>query len=163
MPLSTLQPSLVPATWLSPASPLSPPASTRAGAVVPGRWRRGWAGALALAASFAMVPWTAGLAARLPHRYVAHHWNATWVGFDTLLLLSFAVTGWTAWRHSQAATAATAVTITMLGCDAWFDLTTASTSADLVTSAVTAVAGELPLAAVLGYLVRRTVREPSPR
>jgi hypothetical protein len=123
------------------------------------RRRRSWAAALPLAASVAMVPWTVGLATRLPGRYVAHHWNATWVGFDTLLLISFAVTSWAAWRRSPAAVAVTAVTITLLGCDAWFDLTTASTVADLTASAITAAA-ELPLAAALICLVRRTLRQP---
>jgi hypothetical protein len=105
-----------------------------------------------------MIPWTLGLAARLPDRYVTNHWSATWVGFDILLLVSFATTSWTAWRRSPAAAAATAVTVTLLGCDAWFDMTTASTTADLMASAITAIAGELPLAAVLIYLTRRALR-----
>src|SRR5262249_32356817 len=88
----------------------------------------------------------------------ANHWSATWVGFDILLLVSFATTSWTAWRRSPAATAATAVTVTLLGCDAWFDMTTASTTSDLMASAITAAAGELPLAAVLIYLTRRALR-----
>jgi hypothetical protein len=130
-----------------PARPSGPPPTS-------GRPHRRWAALLALAASVAMVPWTVGLGARLPHRYVVAHWNITWVGFDALLVVSFAVTAWTAWRRGRTAVPATAVTITLLGCDAWFDLTTASTMSDVVTSAVTAVAGELPLAVLLGVLVR---------
>jgi hypothetical protein len=101
-----------------------------------------------------MIPWTLVLATTLPDRYVADHWSTTWVGFDTLLFISFATTAWAAWRHSRAVWAATVVTATLLGCDAWFDITTASTTADLITSAITA-AGGLLLAAMLIYLICR--------
>lgn len=37
-------------------------------------------------ASVGLVPWIALLALTLPHRYVAHHWTLTWVGFDIALL-----------------------------------------------------------------------------
>jgi hypothetical protein len=30
---------------------------------------------------------------------VGGDWNVTWHGFDTLLLLSIAATGWSAWRR----------------------------------------------------------------
>jgi hypothetical protein len=77
-----------------------------------------------------------------------------------LLLVSFAVTAWAVWRRGRPAVVATAVTITLLGCNAWFDLTTASTMSDAVTSAV---AGELPLAALLGVLVLRAHRTATTR
>ncbi len=124
----------------------------------PGRRHGGWLGGLALAACLAMIPWTVGLAARLPDRYVTNHWSATWVGFDTLLLASFAITAWTAWRRCRAALAATVVTVTLLSCDVWFDITTASNSSDLMVSMITAAAGVLPLNAALIYLVRRILR-----
>jgi hypothetical protein len=146
--------------------PPVPPSGTvpiRAAAVISGSRHRRWAALLALAASLAMAPWTVGLATRLPHRYVATHWNLTWLGFDALLLVSFAVTAWATWRRGRPAVAATAVTITLLGCDAWFDLTTASTMSDAVTSAVIALAGELPLAALLGVLVLRAHRTATTR
>src|SRR5262249_1770947 len=88
-----------------------------------------WAGAPPLAASLAMVPWILILAATLPDRYVTNHWNVTWVGFDILELVSFAITAWTAWRRSPAAPVATVVSVTLLACDAWFTLTTISTTA----------------------------------
>jgi hypothetical protein len=127
-------------------------------AAVPGPARRRWLAALTLAACLALVPWTVRLAATLPTRYVTQHWSLTWVGFDTLLLLSFAFTGWATLRRSRSVWAATAVTATLLLCDAWFDVTTASTTADLTISAVTAAGGELPLAAALIYLARRPIR-----
>jgi hypothetical protein len=108
---------------------------------------------LALTASAAMIPWTARLATTLPERYVTQHWSITWVGFDSVLVLSFAVTAWATLRGSRAVWAATAVTATLLLCDAWFDITTASTAADRTASAI-AGAAEVPLAALLLYLAR---------
>ena len=129
---------------------VSGPATPTAGPP-PGRRRQRWAVALPLAASLAMVPWILVLAASLPDRYVTNHWNVTWVGFDILELVSFAVTSWTAWRRSPAAPAATGVSVTLLACDAWFNMTTISTTADLIASAATFAAG-LPYAVALLYL-----------
>jgi hypothetical protein len=130
-------------------------------AVRPGRRRL--TAILALGACVALVPWTIMLAFTLPERYVAHHWSTTWVGFDVLLVASFAVTGVTALlrRRGQAVWAGTLVTATLLTCDAWFDVTTASTTSSLVSSAVTAAAGNLPLAALMVFLGYRSLRHSS--
>lgn len=118
---------------------------------------------LALGACVAMVPWTYMLAMTLPQRYVTHHWDTTWVGFDILLLASFAATGIAALaarRRGHALWAATIVTATLLCCDAWFDITTA-TRASLASSVVTAVAGNLPLAGLMLFLGYRALRHAS--
>jgi hypothetical protein len=123
--------------------------------------RRRWTAVLALGACVAMIPWTVMLALTLPDRYVAHHWSTTWVGFDSLLLASFAATAVIAWlgrRRGQGLFAATIVTATLLARDAWFDITTAATTSSLTTSAVTAAAGNLPLAALLLFLGYRSLR-----
>ena len=132
-----------------------------AAGTAPDRRRQRWAVALPMAASLAMIPWILVLAASLPDRYVTNHWNVTWVGFDILELVSFAVTSWTAWRRLPAARAATAVSITLLVCDAWFNTTTIVTTADLITSVVTTGAG-LPYAVALLYL-RQPRRASGPR
>jgi hypothetical protein len=138
------------------------PASTAAIRPAPGRRRHRFAALLALAACVAMIPWTLRLAATLPDRYVAHHWSATWVGFDTLLLISFAITSWAIWRHHRAVVTTTMITVTLLGCDAWFDMTTVSNGSDLMVSGTTAAA-ELVLGALLLYLVRETVHHDADR
>jgi hypothetical protein len=128
--------------------------------------RRWWSGVVALGACVAMVPWTVMLALTLPDRYVAHHWSTTWVGFDILLLASFAATAIAAWagrRRGHWLWAASIVTATLLACDAWFDITTASTPSSLVSSAVIAGAGNLPLAALLVFLGYRSLRHPVAR
>ena len=126
----------------------------------PGQLRRRWLALIAFGACVAMIPWTVMLAGSLPDRYVTLHWSTTWVGFDSLMIVSFAVTGFLTWRHHRARWAAALVTATLLACDAWFDVSTASTVTDLVGSAITAAVGELPLAALLVYLTVRG-REPA--
>jgi hypothetical protein len=107
---------------------------------------------IALGAFLAMIPWTATLAATLPDRYVITHWSTTWVGFDTLLAVSFAITAWATWKRRPVRLVACVITATLLACDAWFDMTTASTSADFLVSTISAVVGELPLAGLLLWL-----------
>lgn len=110
---------------------------------------------LCTVASTVLVPWIAVLAVTLPHRYVADHWAATWVGFDALLIVCLSVTAWLASRRRQALIVALIVTGTLLVCDAWFDVMTASSRTDLISSAASAGLVELPLAALLFSLAHR--------
>jgi hypothetical protein len=113
-------------------------------------------------ASVGLIPWIVLLAITLPHRYVAGHWTVTWVGFDIVLLGGLALTAWFAWRRRQAVVIAAFTTATLLTCDAWFDVTTASGRADTITAIASALVLELPLAALLfavaHHLLRLTVR-----
>ena len=118
---------------------------------------------VAIGAALAMIPWTILLGLDLPARYVARHWSVTWVGFDAALIVGFTTIGAAAWLHSRVLAPAAIVTATLLACDAWFDLTTASPH-DLGGSMLTAL-GEIPIAAALAYLVarwRRRVATPPP-
>jgi hypothetical protein len=113
-------------------------------------------------ASVGLVPWLIVLAFTLPHRYVASHWTLTWVGFDIVLLSGLSLTAWLAWRRRQAVVITAFMTGTLLVCDAWFDITTASGRADLITAVASAAVVELPLAtllfAVASHLLYLTVR-----
>lgn len=103
---------------------------------------------LALSASIALIPWTVYLGLTLPQSYTAQHWQATWVGFDLLLLaflLATAALGFA--RHRLLPLFAFATGVLLL-CDAWFDMLTARRG-DFAVSVLTAVLGELPLATVL--------------
>ena len=113
--------------------------------------------------SAALVPWIIFLAFTLPHRYVAGHWTLTWVGFDIALLAGLGLTAWFAWRRRQAVVITAFITGTLLTCDAWFDVTTASGRLDAVTAIASALLLELPLAALLfavaSHLLFVTVRQ----
>jgi hypothetical protein len=117
---------------------------------------------VALMACLGLAAWMVTMAATLPAHYVAGHWDTAWVGFDAILLVSLAATGWTAWRASPLAPAAAVTTAALLVCDAWFDLTTANTGPDLLTSASSAVLLELPLAALAALFAYRQLRRSRP-
>ncbi len=95
-----------------------------------------------------LIPWIVILGLTLPRRYIADHWTLAWVGFDVALLCALVSTAWAAWRRRQIAIIAAVVVGTMLIVDACFDIVTSSTRRDLILSVVTAVFGELPLAAI---------------
>jgi hypothetical protein len=103
---------------------------------------------LALCAAIALVPWTIYLAFTLPESYTAQHWEAAWVGFDVLLLAFMIATAVLGFAHHHWLTLFSFATGVLLLCDAWFDVLTAE-NGDVVVSVLTAVLGELPLAAVL--------------
>jgi hypothetical protein len=96
-----------------------------------------------------LIPWIGYLFATLPQRYESANWTLTWTGLDVAELVALAVTAWSLWRQRQVAVTATLVTAVLLGCDAWFDVTTAQPGADLLSSVTSAILIELPLAAAL--------------
>ncbi|WP_433044276.1 hypothetical protein [Dactylosporangium sp. CS-033363] len=108
-------------------------------------------------ASVLMIPWIVLLAIRLPPRYTASHWPLTWVGFDVALMLALAFTAWSALRRRQVVVLAALVSGTLLACDAWFDIMTAS-GPDRWVSLATAFAVELPLAGWLFFVSHHLVR-----
>src|ERR1700739_4738367 len=119
---------------------------------------RGW---LALCAAIALIPWTIYLGLTLPQSYSAQHWQATWVGFDVLLLMFMIATAVLGFTHHHLLTLFAFTTGVLLVCDAWFDVLTAKRG-DFVVSVLTAAFGELPLAAVLIVGTLRIVRLQGP-
>ena len=101
-----------------------------------------------VASAVLLVPWIAYLARTLPHRYVAHNWDATWVGFDLLLFLLISGTAVLGYLRRQLVMVTAFSTGVLLVCDAWFDVMT-SNPEDRVWSLVTALGIEVPLAALL--------------
>ena len=95
-----------------------------------------------------LIPWIVYLSITLPDRYIANNWTATWVGFDILLLLFMASTAVLGLLRRQLLILTAFTTGVLLVCDAWFDVMTAA-PADRWLSVLTAILGELPLAAVL--------------
>jgi len=116
---------------------------------------RRWYLRVLIGACLLLTPWIAVLAVSLPPRYQAGHWRAAWIGLDLALLAGLALTAWAAWRRRQIVVLLAASTATLLTCDAWFDLATASTPYDLAISAASALLAELPLAVALFALTHR--------
>jgi hypothetical protein len=108
-------------------------------------------------ASVALIPWIVYLGLTLPDRYVANNWQATWVGFDTLLLLFIVTTVVLGLLRRQLLVLSAFTTGVLLVCDAWFDSMTAG-PADRWLSILTAVLAEVPLAILLITGALRIVR-----
>ena len=106
-----------------------------------------------------LIPWTVGLAVKLPARYTVCHWTVTWVGFDVILTTCFAVTAWAVRAHRPMALPAAIATSVLLLTDAWFDLLTAHHGGDLIVSAATAVFGEIPTAVFMARIAARLLRD----
>ncbi|MFF7987473.1 hypothetical protein ACFZDK_51855 [Streptomyces sp. NPDC007901] len=124
-------------------------ASRQAGRAGPGRRRAGFA---LVGMGVAMLPWLVFLAVTLPRSAHAAHWSLAWVGLDAAEALGLTVTGSLLRRaHPTAALTGTA-TATLLLVDAWFDITTAASSADRLLAMVMAVGAEIPLAVLCAVL-----------
>ncbi|WP_433617687.1 hypothetical protein ACQP2P_18785 [Dactylosporangium sp. CA-139114] len=108
-------------------------------------------------ASVLMIPWVIALGLRLPPRYLAGNWDLTWVGFDGALMVTLGFTAWAALRRRQVVVLAALVSGTLLACDAWFDIMTAS-GPDRWVSLATALLVELPLAGWLFFVSHHLVR-----
>jgi hypothetical protein len=96
-----------------------------------------------------LVPWIGYLAVTLPQRHQVRGWDLTWVGFDLILLGLLVLSLLLGWRRRLLVVPVVCATGTLLTCDAWFDVTTATPGSELLWSVVSAVVVELPLAVVL--------------
>jgi hypothetical protein len=112
-----------------------------------------WMTMLLAVVAVSLVPWILYLTFTLPSRHVTLHYDLAWVGFDVGLTASFAATAWAAFRGSQWLVPLAAVTGTMLCCDAWFDVVTSHSGAEIWEAIAEAALAELPLAAVCGFIV----------
>jgi hypothetical protein len=101
------------------------------------------------------MPWIAYMAYSLPSRQVLADYDIAWAGFDVMLLVALASTGYFALRRSRyLATAATAAAA-LLVVDAWFEVVTTLPGQRLEPIAL-AAGVELPLASVCVWLSRHT-------
>jgi len=105
-----------------------------------------------------LLGWIIILALTLHRSFHANHWRGAWVGFDMVLLLAFAATGWAFWRGRQIVIACLLVTGTLLCCDAWFDVILDTGTSDIWLSVASAVIVELPLAFLMFNAARRLIR-----
>lgn len=107
--------------------------------------------------SVLLIPWIVYLASTLPDIYMAHNWTATWVGFDSLLVIFMAATAVLGFLRRQVLILTAFTTGVLLICDAWFDIMTAGPN-DMWLALVTALFGALPLATLLIAGALRIIR-----
>ncbi len=131
---------------------LTPRAGDPANPVLAGQARMArWAGPAFLAFSLILLPWIVYLGLTLPSHQVVADFHIAWVGFDILLMLVLACTGYFALRRSRYLGPAAAAVAAMLVVDAWFDVVT-SPPGQRMLAIVLAVGVELPLAMVCVWL-----------
>jgi predicted branched-subunit amino acid permease len=117
-----------------------------------------WVAPLFALVGAALVPWTLWLAYDLPGRHIAHHWDVAWAGFDAAMAALLLATAIAALRRSPWIQSTSVAAATMLACDAWFDIMTASRSLELAIAIATAFLVELPLAAICVWVARDVER-----
>jgi hypothetical protein len=117
-----------------------------------------WVAPLFAVAAIALIPWIVLLVSVLPSRDEAAHWDIAWGGFDVAMALLLLAVALAAWRRSPWLEGAATATATLLFVDAWFDVLTSSTRAELVAAVLAAVLVELPLAVLCLLLARDTER-----
>jgi len=105
-----------------------------------------------------LVPWVALLVVVLPSAHRAAHWDVAWAGFDVALALLLLAVAAAAWRRSPWFEGAATAAATLLFVDAWFDVLTSSTQAELVVALVEAAFVEVPLAIICLLLARDAER-----
>lgn len=89
--------------------------------------------------------------------------SLTWVGLDGLEAAGLVTTGLLVLRRDPRRILAASATAALLLADAWFDTTTATPGADLISALAMAVGAELPLAALCAILtIRGLPRAPKP-
>jgi hypothetical protein len=115
-----------------------------------------WAGPAFILFSIVLVPWTIYLGFELPDWQESSHYNIAWVGFDVMLLVVLAATGFFALRRSPFLAVGATAAGTLLVVDAWFDVMTSPPGSQFLQSLASAVLIELPLAAVCGWLAYHT-------
>ena len=113
---------------------------------------------VSIAACTVLAVWIIVLSLTLHRSFHAQHWKGAWLGFDLILLLAFAATGWAFWRGRQIVIAFLIVTGTLLCCDAWFDVVLDAGSSDVWVSVASALVVELPLAFLMFNAARRLIR-----
>jgi hypothetical protein len=109
-------------------------------------------------AALLLVPWVVLVIVSLPSAHRAAHWDIAWAGFDVALALLLVTVAVAAWRGSPWLEGAATATATLLLVDAWFDVLTSSTRAELIVSIAEAVLVELPLAILCLLLARNAER-----
>jgi len=111
-----------------------------------------WPAAVLAVVAVVLIPWAIALNLILPSRHLADNWDVAWTGFDVILACSLLATAYAVARRRSLVQRLAPISATLLLCDAWFDLLTASNRTDLEVAILLAVIGEIPLA-ILCFLL----------
>jgi hypothetical protein len=108
-----------------------------------------WMPAALLLTAAGLTVWVFELGAVLQGQALVRNWSSTWVGLDLMEITGLVLTAVLLRRRSVYRSPVAAVTATLFGLDAWFDVLTASAGADWYESLAAALFGEVPLTVLL--------------
>lgn len=111
-----------------------------------------WAGWALLGAAAVLLPWMVVLGISLPATESARHWAVAWIGLDVMETTALAVTGWFVLRRDMRVGMAASAAGAFLLADAWFDITTAQPTWDVLQATMLALFVELPLVVLCATL-----------
>ena len=111
--------------------------------------------ALLTGITLVLVPWTLWLSVVLPAKHTTHDWDATWVGFDIVLLVTLGLTAIAYRKRSPALPMVATAAGVLLYADAWFDNWLSGAA---VSSIVLALVGEIPLGTLCLWLAGGALR-----
>jgi hypothetical protein len=119
-------------------------------------------GLLIVVIAVLLACWAVWLGSTLPPDPLQQQWSTayigldnyslTWVGLDCLEVLGLAVSGLLFARGTPGARTYALLTMPVFFLDAWFDILTAVSRADLIEAVLMAVLGELPAVVGLGWI-----------
>jgi hypothetical protein len=125
-------------------------------------------GNLIVLAAGLLTCWAIWLGSSLPPDPLTQHWSLiadigldnyslTWVGLDCIEVLGLAACGLLFRQASPSAHTAALLTAPVFAIDAWFDIMTSVSKADLAAAIAMAALGELPAALILGWVAWKAV------
>jgi hypothetical protein len=115
-----------------------------------------WVVVLYGVSSVVLLPWAIYLTDTLPTRYLSHHWDFAWGGFDILIFILLVSTTYMTARKSSGAALTASALGTILIVDAWFDVMTARPGGQQIESIAMAAFVELPLA-IISFIIAHWV------
>lgn len=83
-----------------------------------------WATILYAALAIILIPWILVLAEYLPARHLDRHWDAIWVGFDVIILITLAITTYFMIKQTIWVIVSATALATLFIVDVWFDVLT---------------------------------------
>jgi hypothetical protein len=99
-----------------------------------------------------LTAWVFDLGAVLPGQAQVRNWSSAWVGLDLMEISGLVATAILLRRRSVYPSPVAAMTATLFGLDAWFDVLTAGAGGAWYESLYLAFFGEIPMAGLLAVL-----------
>ena len=105
-----------------------------------------------------LVPWTIYLGASLPSHHLSAHWDVSWSGLDTAIVVMMLTTGLLAYRRSRLLTITSSTVGSLLLVDAWFDTMSEKNGGQFHQALFLAVILEIPMALTSYYIAYKVLK-----